>query len=91
MKTAAPAAVPGQARLTEFGEPEQGRNTYGSVGYYGPKPPRGDRAHHYHFQVFALDARLDLLPGRSRDEVVDAMKPHIVAGGRVVGTFAMPK
>jgi Raf kinase inhibitor-like YbhB/YbcL family protein len=86
-----PAAVPAQARLTEFGKPEQGRNTYGSIGYYGPKPPKGDSPHHYHFQVFALDARLDLLPGRSRDEIVNAMKPHLLAAGRIIGTFAKPE
>ena len=33
----------------------QGANDTGSPGYFGPCPPKGDKPHHYHFQVFAVD------------------------------------
>jgi Raf kinase inhibitor-like YbhB/YbcL family protein len=33
----------------------QGANDTGSHGYFGPCPPKGDKPHHYHFQVFAVD------------------------------------
>jgi Raf kinase inhibitor-like YbhB/YbcL family protein len=33
----------------------QGANDAGSQGYFGPCPPKGDKPHHYHFQVFAVD------------------------------------
>ncbi|WP_313618041.1 alpha/beta hydrolase fold domain-containing protein [Agrobacterium sp.] len=52
------------------------------------KPPVGDREHHYHFQVFALDIEtLDLDPGAKRDAVLKAMEGHVLAKGQIVGTF----
>ncbi len=56
-----PEGVQEQPRLTMPEGVVQGRNSRGSTGYYGPRPPVGDPAHHYHFQVFALDTALDTL------------------------------
>jgi Raf kinase inhibitor-like YbhB/YbcL family protein len=33
----------------------QSRTDFGTVGYGGPCPPRGDRPHHYQITVFAVD------------------------------------
>ncbi|MEJ2376204.1 MAG: YbhB/YbcL family Raf kinase inhibitor-like protein [Pseudolabrys sp.] len=33
----------------------QGRNDFGFAGYGGPCPPKGDKPHHYHITVFAVD------------------------------------
>jgi phosphatidylethanolamine-binding protein (PEBP) family uncharacterized protein len=52
------------------------------------KPPAGDPAHHYHFQVFALGRELGLEPGAKRDEVIEAMRGHVLAAGELVGTFS---
>jgi Raf kinase inhibitor-like YbhB/YbcL family protein len=38
--------------------PQQGRNTFGRVGYGGPCPPSG--THHYRFTLYALGAPLGL-------------------------------
>ena len=57
-----PAALPKTDRLTQHGGAVQGATHTGSIGYYGPKPPSEDPAHHYHFQVFALDRVLQLPP-----------------------------
>jgi Raf kinase inhibitor-like YbhB/YbcL family protein len=65
----------------------QGPTTRGSPGYFGPRPPVGDPPHHYHFQLFALDTMLDLKPGADRDEVIAAMKGHVIAKGEIVGTY----
>ncbi len=61
----------------------------GKVGYMGPKPPAGP-AHHYHFEVFALDRSLDLASGAERQALLDAMKGHVLASGEFVGTYSKP-
>jgi Raf kinase inhibitor-like YbhB/YbcL family protein len=33
----------------------QTRTDFGAPGYGGPCPPKGDKPHHYHFTVFAVD------------------------------------
>lgn len=79
--------VPGTPRLEKPEGALQGRNERGSLGYYGPRPPRGDSPHRYHFQVFALDTVLNLPHGASRAELLSAMRGHVLAQGEIVGTF----
>lgn len=86
--TALPPTLQKHPRLTEPEGVLQGRTSYGSVGYFGPRPPVGDPAHRYHFQVFALDKKLDVLPGANRDDVLAAMKGSVLAKGKLVGRFA---
>jgi Raf kinase inhibitor-like YbhB/YbcL family protein len=65
----------------------QGTNDFGKVGYGGPCPPSG--THRYVFRLFALDQQIELgssLPTRS--EVLKAIKSHILAEGRLVGSYA---
>lgn len=69
----------------------EGRNSKLKVGYVGCAPPRGDGAHHYHFEVFALDTKLGLKPGAGRTEVVKAMEGHVLAQGDLVGTYQRPE
>ena len=61
----------------------------GKVGYMGPRPPAGP-AHHYHFEVFALDRSLELAAGAERTALLDAMKGHVLASGELVGTYSKP-
>jgi Raf kinase inhibitor-like YbhB/YbcL family protein len=68
----------------------QGTNGHNSVGYFGPHPPAGGPAHHYHFQVLALDRMLDVPAGAVRESVLAAAKGHVAAKGEVVGTFKAP-
>jgi len=85
--TSLPAGLADYPRLVQPKELLQGRNGRGGTGYFGPRPPVGDGPHHYHFQVFALDAVLDLRPGVERDEVIVAMSNHVLASGELVGTY----
>ena len=65
----------------------QGGNITGKIGYYGPHPPPADKPHNYHFQVFALDTKLNLPVGFNRQAVLDAMRNHVIAKGELVGTY----
>ena len=82
-----PEGLQEQPRLTDPDGVLQGRNTHGSMGYYGPKPPVGDPAHHYHFQVYALDTMLDVPFGSDRDTLLKAMQGHVIGKGEVVGRY----
>jgi len=86
--TALPEGLQEQPRLTEPEGVLQGRNTRGSTGYYGPRPPAGEPAHRYHFQVFALDTVLDVPFGADRDALLAAMQGHVLAKGALAGRYA---
>jgi Raf kinase inhibitor-like YbhB/YbcL family protein len=77
--------VPTQAHL-EMGA-EQGKNVRGAAGYVGPKPPAG-QTHPYHFEVFAVNRKLDLDPAKAdRQAVVNAMKGSVLASGEIVANY----
>jgi Raf kinase inhibitor-like YbhB/YbcL family protein len=83
--TGLPQNVPTDATL-ENGT-EQGKNVRGNAGYIGPKPPAG-QTHPYHFEVFALNTRLNVDPGSAdRNTVVNAMKNHVLAQGELVVNY----
>lgn len=86
--TSLPEGLQEQPRLTEPEGVLQGRTTRGSIGYYGPRPPPGDPAHRYHFQVFALDTVLSLGFGADRDQLLQAMRGHVLAKGEIAGHYA---
>lgn len=64
----------------------QGNNGWGLPMYRGPAPP-GTSLHHYHFAVFALDAELDLPPGLTRDELLEAIEGHVIGLGSMVPLY----
>lgn len=65
----------------------EGENSFDDVGYGGPCPPEGDKAHRYVFELYALHAEPDLKRGATPEEVRDAIAEHALARGRLVGTF----
>ncbi|MGX4643874.1 YbhB/YbcL family Raf kinase inhibitor-like protein [Massilia sp. SYSU DXS3249] len=85
--TSVPEGVQEQPRLSDPDGVLQGRNTRGSMGYFGPKPPVGDAPHHYHFQVYALDNMLDVPFGADRDTLLKAMQGHVIGKGEVIGRY----
>ena len=74
-------------RVDKPGGALQGKNSWGNVGYGGPAPPRGHGMHHYHFRLYALDLKLNLDPGASKEALLEAMSGHILAEGELVGTY----
>lgn len=79
-----PEAVPSVQTLENGAR--QGGNDFGSLGYGGPCPPGG--THRYYFKLYALDAELDLPPGASKSELMNAMEDHVIAEGQLMGTYA---
>jgi Raf kinase inhibitor-like YbhB/YbcL family protein len=63
----------------------QGINDFRKVGYGGPCPPGG--THRYFFKLYALDAMLGLKPGITKDQLLKAMKGHILAETQIMGTY----
>jgi len=81
---ALPERLPALGQLPD--DALQGRNDFGEIGYGGPCPPPGS-PHHYIFTLYALDAKLNLPVGATRAQVEAAMQGHILASGRLVGTY----
>ncbi|HWV98253.1 MAG TPA: YbhB/YbcL family Raf kinase inhibitor-like protein [Candidatus Acidoferrum sp.] len=68
------------------GGAKQGLNDFKRLGYGGPCPPAG-KPHRYFFKLYALDTLLDLKPGATKKEVERAMEEHILAQGKLMGTY----
>ena len=82
-----PENIPKDPVLTKPFEAVQGKNTFGKTGYSGPCPPKGE-VHSYYFNVYGLDAKLDILPGSTREVLEKAMKGHMVQyGGQAIATY----
>jgi hypothetical protein len=64
----------------------EGQNDYGECGYGGPNPP--DRKHTYRFRLYALDERLDLDAGATKDELEALLTDRILADAELEGTYA---
>lgn len=65
----------------------QGKNTRQAVGYMGPGAPATGPDHHYTFELFALDTKLDLGPDASREDVMKAIEGHIIGKAVYEGRF----
>lgn len=64
-----------------------GFNDFGKPGYNGPCPPKGG-PHRYYFKLFAVNEHtLGLPPGAKRQEVLEALKGHILAEAEYMGRF----
>jgi len=79
-----PQGVPMREQLDDGAR--QGKNSFGKIGYNGPCPPAG-QTHGYYFRLYALDTKLSLPAGSSRDQLDAAMKGHVLAHAEYMGTF----
>jgi Raf kinase inhibitor-like YbhB/YbcL family protein len=91
--------IPGTARMLASGQPDtaelpdgmiQAKNRGGRVGYMGPGNPSQNPYHHYTIELFALDDKLSLGPDATREQVLDAMKGHILGKAVLEGRFRRP-
>ena len=86
-----PATITDLGEATETKEKlsnggRQGRNDFKQIGYGGPCPPKGG-PHRYYFKIYALDIELNLKSGATKSDVENAIKGHILAEGKLMGTY----
>jgi Raf kinase inhibitor-like YbhB/YbcL family protein len=79
------AATPEQADGTRQ-MVSQGRNGGPAIGFRSPCPPPGP-SHHYVFELFALDTKLDVPPAGTRADVMKAMDGHVIGHAVLIGLF----
>ena len=63
--------------------------------YRGPGAPANGPQHHYTFEVYALDTKLDIAPGadawETRRALFKAMEGHVLGKAVMVGMFKRPQ
>ena len=70
----------------------QSRTDFGADGYGGPCPPPGDKPHHYHFTVYALDIdKIDADQNASPAYIGFNIHFHTLAKGHFVGLYGRKK
>ena len=88
--------IPGEARSLPEGvpinsQPSDGavqiKNGGGVIGYRGPGAPAVGPYHHYTFELFALDIKLELGPDATRADVMKAIDGHILGKGVLSARF----
>jgi Raf kinase inhibitor-like YbhB/YbcL family protein len=70
---------------TLFNGGVQGKNDFGKFGYGGPCPPSG--IHRYFFKLYALDQKLGLPAGATKNQILTAMKGHVLATVELIGRY----
>ena len=65
---------------------KQGMNDFRRVGYGGPCPPPGS-PHRYFFKLYALDAPTNLKPRATKQQLLDAIKGHILGEAQLMGRY----
>ncbi len=65
----------------------QGTNSWNSVGWSGPCPPKG--RHRYVFTLFALDTQLPDIGAPTKPQLELAMRGHVLGGAQLVGTYEL--
>ena len=82
--------IPADAELKQPTGAMQGKNSWTSgelIGYRGPMPPPGHGTHHYFFRLYALDAKLSVAPGLTKNQLLDEMRGHVIGQGELMGTY----
>ncbi len=89
--TGIPEGAPKGAQLPD------GSYQFSATGqvYRGPGAPANGPPHHYTFELYALDTKLDVKPGtdafESRANVMKAMQGHVLGKAVYMGLFKRPQ
>lgn len=79
--------APQQGQLLE-GEtpPRVGKNAQANSEWLLPRLPQGEK-HDFVFQLFALDAPLEVAPGATRSTLLAAMEGHVIGVALLTATY----
>jgi Raf kinase inhibitor-like YbhB/YbcL family protein len=80
-----PAGIPAQETLPNG--IRQGVNSFNKLGYGGPCPPAGDRAHRYIFRLYALREMPELPSRATREQVLSVIEPLVIASSELMGRY----
>ncbi|HEX7709637.1 MAG TPA: YbhB/YbcL family Raf kinase inhibitor-like protein [Sphingomonadaceae bacterium] len=67
--------------------PRVGKNAQRNSEWLLPRVTEGER-HSYVFQLFALDAPVELSPGSDREALLDEMEGHVIGVALLTATYA---
>ena len=68
----------------------QGKNQRGANAYMGPGAPATSPMHHYMWEIYALDIKLDIGPDAPRADVMKAIDGHILSKAIFTGRYHQP-
>ena len=86
--TEIPAGLSRTEHPPELAGAVQGRNSGGTVGWHGTRPPEGHGVPLLSFPAVRPDpSPLDLPPKTTLNELVDVLKGQAIASGEVVGLY----
>ncbi len=64
----------------------EGITDFNEIGYGGPAPP--DKEHTYVFKLYALNQKLSIKNGSTKNQLEEAMKGHIIEETKLEGKYA---
>jgi Raf kinase inhibitor-like YbhB/YbcL family protein len=73
-------------RLREFSGARQGANSYRTLGYDGPAPPKGQE-HRYFFRLYALSRDLKLTAGIPAAQLEQALQSVLLEQAEYIGLY----
>jgi Raf kinase inhibitor-like YbhB/YbcL family protein len=85
--------IPGNVRSLKSGEDviklgaQLGMTDSKKPLFHGPCPPESSGTHRYFFKLYALDIKLSLPNGATKNEVLNAQQGHILATAELMGTY----
>lgn len=64
----------------------EGETDFGEIGYGGPAPP--DKEHTYIFKLYALNQKLEISKGSTKQQIEEAMTNHIITKTILKGRYS---